>query len=138
MNQELNELMRQLRKVIQFVLPQLEPKQQAQVPLMFNPWKTGIGYKVGDIVRYEEGKVLYKCLQEHVSQETWTPTDAPSLWVKVLTDIEGGTILPWQQPDSTNPYQIGDKVTHNGKTWECTVANNVWEPGVYGWTEVVG
>lgn len=30
----------------------------------------------------------------------------------------------------------GDKVTHNGKTWQSTTDNNVWEPGVYGWEEV--
>ena len=24
----------------------------------------------------------------------------------------------------------------NGKTWVSLVDNNVWEPGVYGWTEV--
>ena len=40
------------------------------------------------------------------------------------------------QPDSTNPYAKGDKVTHNGKTWQSTTDNNVWEPGVYGWEEV--
>ena len=41
----------------------------------------------------------------------------------------------WEQPDSTNPYMAGDKVTHNGKTWVSDIDNNVWEPGVYGWTE---
>ena len=30
----------------------------------------------------------------------------------------------------------GDKVTNNGKTWQSTTDNNVWEPGVYGWEEV--
>lgn len=30
----------------------------------------------------------------------------------------------------------GDKVMHNGKTWQSTTDNNVWEPGVYGWEEV--
>ncbi|WP_270217645.1 carbohydrate-binding protein [Dorea longicatena] len=39
-------------------------------------------------------------------------------------------------PDSTNPYAKGDKVTHNGKTWISTADGNVWEPGVYGWEEV--
>ena len=24
----------------------------------------------------------------------------------------------------------------NGKTWVSLADNNVWEPGVYGWTEV--
>lgn len=46
------------------------------------------------------------------------------------------TIPEWEQPDSTNPYAKGDKVTHNGKTWQSTTDNNVWEPGVYGWEEV--
>ena len=28
-----------------------------------------------------------------------------------------------------------DKVSHNGKYWTSDVDSNVWEPGVYGWTE---
>ena len=74
-----------------------------------------------------------------MAQETWTPDTAVSLWAKVLTDPSGG-ILAWVQPDSTNPYMKGDKVTHNGKTWESLIDNNVWEPGVVGteslWKEV--
>ena len=79
--------------------------------------------------------VLYRVLQDHISQENWTPTAAPSLFAKVL--IPDPDVIPeWEQPDSTNPYQVGDKVTHNGKIWENVTANNVWEPGVYGWVEV--
>lgn len=33
-------------------------------------------------------------------------------------------------------YQIGAEVTHAWKTWTSTVANNVWEPGVYGWKDI--
>lgn len=38
-------------------------------------------------------------------------------------------------------YQQGDKVTHNGKTWQSNYAGeNVWEPGTLGtealWTEI--
>lgn len=88
-----------------------------------------IGYKV------QHGGILYRCLTEHTSQDTWTPPDSPSLWARVLIS-EDGEILPWEQPDSTNPYRKGDKVTHNGKTWVSDVDGNVWEPGVYGWTEV--
>jgi hypothetical protein len=32
---------------------------------------------------------------------------------------------------------IGDKVAHNSKIWESIVDNNAWEPGVYGWKEIV-
>lgn len=69
------------------------------------------------------------------SQEAWTPPDAPSLFAKVLIP-DTDTIPEWEQPDSTNPYAKGDKVTHNGKTWISTADGNVWEPGVYGWEEV--
>ncbi len=96
-------------------------------------WNESATYSVGDRVRYND--VLYKCLQAHTAQTTWTPTDAPSLWTKVL--IPTPSVIPeWEQPESTNPYMKGDKVKHNGKTWESTVDNNVWEPGVYGWNEV--
>ena len=104
-----------------------------QVPNLYPAWKVGINYTVGDRVLYEE--VLYKVLQTHTSQETWTPINAPSLFAKVLIPDED--IIPeWEQPGSTNPYMIGDKVVHNGKTWVSIVDNNVWEPGAYGWEEI--
>jgi hypothetical protein len=31
----------------------------------------------------------------------------------------------------------GDKVLWDGKVWVSAIDNNVWMPGVYGWTEVV-
>ena len=42
----------------------------------------------------------------------------------------------WVQPTGAHDaYQIGDKVSHAGKRWISTEANNVWEPGTFGWTE---
>ena len=79
----------------------------------------------GKFLNYEE--VLYKCLQKHNKQATWTPKDAPSLFAKVL--IPDPEIIPeWEQPSSTNPYMKGDKVKHNGFIWQSLVDNNVWEP----------
>ena len=95
-------------------------------------WTTDTDYATGFKVQY--GGKLYKCLTAHASQADWTPGASPSLWAKVL--IPDPDVIPeWEQPDSTNPYMTGDKVTHNGKTWVSDVDNNVWEPGVYGWTE---
>lgn len=111
----------------------LTDTQALEVPSFFPAWVIGYPYKVGDRVLYNG--ILYKCLTEHTSQADWTPEAAPSLWTKVLTD-PSGEVLPWEQPESTNPYMTGDRVTHNGKTWQSTVDNNVWEPGVYGWIEV--
>ena len=115
----------------------LTDEQALQVTAIYPLWDVTKTYAVGDRVRYAGN--LYRCLQPHTAQETWNPADAPSLWAKVLTS-ETGEILPWVQPDSTNPYAKGDKVTHNGKTWESLVDNNVWEPGAAGteslWKEV--
>lgn len=95
-------------------------------------WATDTAYSAGYKVQY--GGTLYKCLQAHTAQADWTPDAAPSLWAKVL--IPDPDVIPeWEQPDSTNPYMTGDKVTHNSKTWVSDIDNNVWTPGVYGWTE---
>lgn len=104
-----------------------------QAVTLYPIWAVGVDYKTGERVRY--GGILYKVLSDHTSQETWTPTDAPSLFAKVLIP-DPETIPEWEQPESTNPYMKGDKVTHNGKTWISDIDNNVWEPGVYGWSEI--
>ena len=102
-------------------------------PMIYPAWRPGIDYKAGKRVRYLG--TLYKILQDHTSQADWTPEAAPSLFAKVLIP-DPETILEWERPDSTNPYAKGDKVTHNGKTWTSDIDGNVWEPGVYGWSEV--
>lgn len=95
-------------------------------------WASARAYTAGYKVQYRG--ILYRCLQEHTSQEDWVPDTAASLWGKVLIPVP--EVVPeWEQPDSANPYMAGDKVTHNGKTWISTVDNNVWEPGVSGWAE---
>lgn len=104
-----------------------------QVPNLYPTWRAEVEYVVGDRVLYND--ILYKVLQDHTSQETWIPTDAPSLFAKVL--IPNGDVIPeWVQPDSTNPYMTGDKVMYDGRVWVSIVDNNVWSPSAYGW-EVV-
>ena len=109
-------------------------EQALKAPTLYPAWRSGVAYTAGQRVLYNA--VLYKVLQSHTSQETWAPDAAPSLFAKVL--IPDDTVIPaWEQPDSTNAYAKGDKVTHKGKTWVSDVDNNVWEPGIYGWIEVV-
>jgi len=123
-----------LRAEIDTAGTMLTDEQAVQVKGIYKEWAETETYATGDRVQYEG--VLYRCLQPHTAQETWTPADSPSLWAEVL--IPDPDVIPeWKQPDSTNPYSKGDKVTHNGKTWVSDIDNNVWEPGVYGWTEVV-
>ena len=50
---------------------------------------------------------------------------------------EPNTYPAWIQPlGAQDAYQIGDRVAHNNLNWESTHANNVWEPGVFGWTQI--
>ena len=104
-----------------------------QVPNLYPKWKLEEEYNVNDRVLYNN--ILYKVLTAHTSQATWTPDISASLFAKVL--IPDADIIPeWEQPNSTNAYMTGDKVTYNGKTWISIVDNNVWEPGAYGWEEI--
>lgn len=95
-------------------------------------------YSVDDRVRYSGN--LYKVLQAHTSQDGWNPIDAPSLFAKIL--IPDPQVIPvWEQPDSTNPYMIGDKVHYpdaEGPVYESLIDNNTWSPETYpaGWRVV--
>lgn len=122
-----------LRKFIEQTSVVLPDESAIEVPELFPLWKINVHYNVGDRIQYND--VLYKVLQAHDSIESWTPENAPSLFARVLIP-DPEQIYEWEQPDSTNPYMTGDKVIHNGKTWESIVDNNVWEPGVYGWKEI--
>jgi hypothetical protein len=65
------------------------------------------------------------------------PTVGPCLVGCGERQTQGPTVDPWVQPTgSQDAYQVGDRVTFEGQTWESTAANNVWSPGVYGWTVV--
>lgn len=115
-----------------------DDNQALKVADLYDVWSgESVEYKTGKYLTYKD--VLYKVLQNHTSQAGWTPDTASSLYAKVLTD-PSGEVLPWEQPQSTNPYKKGDRVTHNGKTWESLVDSNVWEPGAVGseslWKEV--
>lgn len=99
---------------------------------VYPAWREGVNYAAGQRVRRDG--TLYKALTGHTSQSDWTPEAAPSLFARVLIPDEN-VIPEWEQPDSTNTYKKGDRVTHNGRTWVSDVDNNSWEPGVYGWSE---
>lgn len=100
---------------------------------LFSEWNAGIAYTTGNIRQYEE--CLYKCLQSHTAQEDWTPDKAVSLWKKIGDPSE--EFPEWSQPvGAGDAYMKGDKVSYTGKHWVSDVDNNVWMPGVYGWSEV--
>ena len=99
---------------------------------LFSEWVPGVKYAVGQLRRY--GDTLYRCVQEHTSQEGWEPDKAASLWSATSEEWP-----EWSQPiGAHDAYSAGAKVSHDGKHWTSDLDGNVWEPGVSGWTEATG
>lgn len=89
--------------------------------------------------------VLWWVIQSYNTATYPDPTAIPALIRQAKIP---GQALPWVQPlDQYDAYKLvnpftgtGDLSIHNGFTWKVTQAdgsgNNVWEPGIYGWTKV--
>jgi len=99
---------------------------------LFEAWVYPKAYKAGQIRRHSG--LIYRCILDHTSQVDWTPDTAVSLWVSIADPAEEWP--EWSQPvGAHDAYAASDKVSRGGKHWVSDVAGNVWEPGVYGWTE---
>jgi len=125
-----------LKKFIKSQIKSLPDDDLLEFKSMFKAYRIGVIYDKDstniDETRFVYNDKLYKVIgTRHTSQLDWLPDTAVSLYVEIAPP---GVIAAWKQPlGAHDAYQIGDKVTHNGSTWKCTVANNTWEPGVYGW-----
>lgn len=127
---------------------------EGERPQWVQPTGAHDAYSQGDIVAHDD-KVWISLINANV----WEP---PEQWEEVVdedeipepdpdpeppTDPEDPPVDPdpdpepgypvWMPWDNVGPlYQLGDRVTHNGKNWEATTGNNHWEPGVYGWEDL--
>ena len=124
---------RRLRHLIEVASQSLPDADALQAVELFPKWSDSAEYFTDDRVRYDG--TLYKCLQDHTAQPTWTPADSPSLWVRV--DDPSIEYPDWVQPTgATDAYRIGAKVSHLEKHWISSIDYNTYEPSVYGWDEV--
>lgn len=123
---------------IMFVLTaekgELDATTMSEHASSFETWRSGINYVEGNIRRHND--VLYQCITAHTSQEDWAPDVSASLWTAIADPAEEWPA--WSQPvGAHDAYSLGDKVSHNDAHWVSTADSNVWEPGVYGWDEVI-
>jgi len=124
---------RRLRALIEQTSASLTDEEALTGIELFPVWNASASYEQGDRVRYND--VLYKCLQNHTAQADWKPSEAVSLWVRV--DDPSVEFPAWIQPvGAQDAYPKGAKVSHLEKHWVSDVDGNVWEPSVYGWSEV--
>lgn len=124
----------ELRRIVEIASASLDDATALGAPELFAYWQDNTEYEVGDRRRDPETKLLYRCLQGHISQSNWYPSATPALWAQVA---EPGEEWPeWIQPiGSTGLYSAGDKVSHDGTHWISNYDNNSWEPGIFGWSE---
>lgn len=103
---------------------------------LFAEWNYPIEYTPGQMRRDPLDGCLYRVNegQGHTSQEGWNPSLSPALWRRASDPAE--EFPKWSRPvGAHDAYSQGDRVTHSEKRWVSSENNNVWEPGVYGWTE---
>ena len=86
---------------------ELDDSTAMEIADLYEPWEVGHDYKPGKIVKYgvnaDNETQLYTVLQEHTSQEDWTPDAVPALYA-VIDVAHAGT------QDNPNPGRSGHGV----------------------------
>lgn len=131
----------QMNRFFQIMAQQMELDDETamEIPDLYEAWEAGKAYEIGKVVKYgvnADGETqLYSVLQAHTSQVNWLPDATPSLY-KAIGFTDSGVPI-WTQPlGAVDAYAKGDVVSHKEKTWTSDIDANVYEPGVYGWSEV--
>ena len=126
--------MKLLLKLLSDKLTAATDEEAIEFKSLYKPYRVGVRVEKGDRFYYPLNDKLYQVVQGHTTQLHYRPDENITLYKEVLPP---DTIGAWVRPIGDGyQYHVGEKVTHNGKTWICAVPNNVWEPGVYGWDEV--
>lgn len=95
-------------------------------------WASLIGYflDLGFLCNHN-GK-CYEVILPHTAQADWSPAVASTLFKEHRAGRP-----EWVQPTGAHDaYAKGDEVSHLGKAWVSDIDANVYEPSVYGWTEI--
>ena len=104
-------------------------------PALFSIWTPEWTGKAGTILM--DGGELYRSIHDvtNTAQNT-KPSETPSMWTRIGDPTE--EFPEWIQPiGAHDAYDLDAKVSHSGKKWISTLTANVYEPGVYGWEEVI-
>lgn len=133
----------QARRVFELFAAQITDESvMMEVADMYPTWEQLVAKKAeckaGTVFRWgvndDNETQLWQFISDYVPNEIYPP-DQDIAQYKKIGITEDGTPI-WTQPlGTTDAYMTGDTVSHNGEIWVSDVDNNVWEPGVYGWTK---
>ena len=118
------------------VLASTTDTQAYSMRYLYPVWSSdSVEYKKNERLMYNDK--FYKVLQDHTSQESWVTDEASSLFVEIS---DPSVEYPeWKQPiNAETAYNIGDKVTFEGKKYASIINANTWSPTEYpsGWNLV--
>ena len=133
--------MEQIRRALQLFAASITDEQAMEVAAVFDPWKVGKAYTIGDFLTYGANSVgdpqLYKVVQAHTSQADWKPDTTNSLYVAIGLDDSGYPV--WSRPTGAHDaYNNGDIVNYNGVLYRSLINGNTYSPDEYpaGWEQV--
>ena len=124
---------KKLRPIIEQAVQSLDDSTSLQAVELYPHWTTDTAYTVDLKIQY--GERLYKVLQAHTSQASWTPNSTPSLFVEI-NETAAGT------KDNPIPYngnmalEQGKYYSQNGITYLCT--RDTINPVYHDLTSLVG
>ena len=128
----------QLRKALQMFAQTLTDDEALEIATVYPAYAVGVLYRAGTFITYGINGVgdpqLYKVVQEHTSQEDWTPDKTPALYTPIGLTDDGYPV--WSKPTgSHDAYNIGDVVDYNGTLYKSLIDGNVYSPDEYpaGW-----
>ena len=131
----------QFFKAVQMFAASLSDEKAMEIATIYDPWKVGKAYAVGEFVTYGVNAVgdpqLYKVVQAHTSQADWTPDAVASLYDAIGLDNNGYPV--WSAPTGAHDaYNTGDIVNYNGTLYKSLIDGNVYSPEAYpaGWEAV--
>lgn len=132
------QMMEQFRKAVQMFAASLDAEQALEIATVYDPWKEGKTYTVGEYFTHGENATgdpqLYKVVQAHRAMADWPPADNPALYEPIGLTAEGYPI--WSRPSGAHDaYNSGDIVDYNGTLYKSLIDGNVHSPDEYpaGW-----
>lgn len=124
---------RALRPYIEKAVKSLTDADALESVELFPPWKEETAYQTDE--RVQHGGKLYRVVQAHTSQRDWTPESTTALFTEVFVEEYPEFVAPSGAQDA---YNVGDKITFEGKHYVCRIDGTVFSPAEYpqAWEEV--
>ena len=110
---------RKYRAIIEQGAQSLTDAEALAVKTLYPKWAAGQSYTVGYKLLY--GGELYKVIQAHTSQASWTPDAAPAMFTRIDEQHDGSRYDPIPYTGNMELY-AGMYYSQLGVTYRCTRA----------------